>query len=151
MSCTGGLIYFVYSFMKSQGEKKIINRFTDKKGKAMRFLWIPNEYFVAALSGLGFLKTKVWSSGQSQAMRSYLACSLEFNGLIRTVTSIFSSVTLEPPGVEGLALFILLEGVLGSPIIFYTQLKPIIRKRWCYYTNGRFQFDTTISPTLPIT
>ncbi|KAF7836825.1 reverse transcriptase [Senna tora] len=70
-------------------------------------------------SWFGFLKTMVCSSKQSQAIRSYMACSFRFNGLIRTVTSIFSSRTLGPPGVEEKFLCILDNGVAGVPTIAF--------------------------------
>ncbi len=57
---------------------------------------------------------------QSQAMRSYIACSLRLNGLNLTVTNIFSSRTLGPPGVDEGVLRILDNGVAaGVRIIFF--------------------------------
>lgn len=94
--------------------------FSRKKIKNKNSTRVPKVYGVAGLSWFGFLNTRVCSSKQSQAIRSYMACSFLFSGLIRTVTRIFSSRTLDPPGVPDRFLCILDSGVAtaaGVPVI----------------------------------
>ena len=101
----------------SVNEKKFKHLFLLKKKK---FNPVPKVYGVAGLSWFGFLNTRVCSSKQSQAIRSYIACSFLLSGLIRTVTRIFSSRTLGPPGVPDGILCILDSGVAtgaGVPVI----------------------------------
>lgn len=72
-----------------------------------------NEAGWAARSWVAGLYTMVWSSTHCHATWSFANCSLLFNGLNLTVTTIFSSFALWPPGVDAGVLSTFEAGVPG--------------------------------------
>lgn len=80
----------------------------------------------------GGLNTIVWSSMQSHATWSLADCSFLLKGLNRTVTTIFSSLTLDPPGVDTGVLSVFEAGVLGVRTVIFKStfvLDKPIKKR----------------------
>lgn len=73
----------------------------------------------------GGLYTIVWSSMHSHATWSLANCSFLLRGLTRTVTTIFSSRTLGPLGVETGVLSIFEFGVLGVLLTVIFLLESI--------------------------
>lgn len=62
------------------------------------------------------MKTIVWSFAHSHATWSFAACSFLLKGLKRTVTKIFSSLALGPPGVDIGILSSFEAGVQGADV-----------------------------------
>jgi len=112
------------TLIKAWNHKKLsyIIQTTKTKKKAAIKLPKMKEAGWAARSWGGGLKTIVWSSTQSQAIWSLANCSFLFKGLNLTVTTIFSSFALGPPGVVAGVLSILEAGVPGVlSVIFFGQ------------------------------